>query len=91
MSSEISELHKKEPLFFKTKWINHINDLIDQHNTQLDRQKHISGLNETEKKETQKKNFSTIIFNIFHHHRILFPSILRNSHARTTPGFSYRV
>ena len=26
--------------------------------------------NETEKKETQKKNFSTIIFNIFHHHRI---------------------
>ena len=37
------------------------------------------------KKETQKKNFSTIIFNIFHHHRILFPSILRNSHARTTP------
>ena len=32
-----------------------------------------------------------IIFNIFHHHRILFPSILRNSHARTTPGFSYRV
>lgn len=51
MSSEISELHKKEPLFFKTKWINQINDLIDQHNTQLDRQKHISGLSETEKKE----------------------------------------
>ena len=53
--------------------------------------KRIEEMNETEKKETQKKNFSTIIFNIFHHHRILFPSILRNSHARTTPGFSYRV
>lgn len=51
MSSEISELHKKEPLFFKTKWTNQINDLIDQHNTQLDIQKHISGLSEIEKKE----------------------------------------
>ena len=51
MSSEISELHKKEPLFFKTKWSNQINDLIDQHNTQLDIQKHISGLSEIEKKE----------------------------------------
>ena len=51
MSSEISELRKKEPLFFKTKWGNQINDLIDQHNTQLDIQKHISGLSEIEKKE----------------------------------------
>ncbi|WP_151788910.1 MobQ family relaxase [Acinetobacter ursingii] len=51
MSFEISELHKKEPLFFKTKWSNQINDLIDQHNTQLDIQKHISGLSEIEKKE----------------------------------------
>ena len=51
MSSEISELHKKEPLFFKTKWINQINDLIDQYNTQLDMQKHISGLSEIEKKD----------------------------------------
>ena len=51
MSSAISELRKKEPLFFKTKWINQINDLIDQHNTQLDIQKHISGLSEIEKKE----------------------------------------
>jgi hypothetical protein len=50
MSSEISELRKKEPLFFKTKWSNQINDLIDQHNTQLDIQKHISGLSEIEKK-----------------------------------------
>jgi hypothetical protein len=50
MSSAISELRKKEPLFFKTKWINQINDLIDQHNTQLDIQKHISGLSEIEKK-----------------------------------------
>ncbi|MBH8382407.1 MobA/MobL family protein [Acinetobacter baumannii] len=51
MSSEISELRKKEPLFFKTKWINQINDLIDQYNIQLDIQKHISGLSEIEKKE----------------------------------------
>ena len=51
MSSAISELRKKEPLFFKTKWSNQINDLIDQHNTQLDIQKHISGLSEIEKKE----------------------------------------
>ena len=51
MSSEISELRKKEPLFLKTKWINQINDLIDQHNIQLDIKKHISGLSETEKKD----------------------------------------
>ena len=51
MSSAISELRKKRAFIFKTKWINQINDLIDQHNTQLDIQKHISGLSEIEKKE----------------------------------------
>ena len=51
MSSAISELRKKKPFIFKTKWINQINDLIDQHNTQLDIQKHISGLSEIEKKK----------------------------------------
>ena len=51
MSSDISELRKKEPLFFKTKWGNQINDLIDQYNTQLNIKNHISGLSEMEKKE----------------------------------------
>ena len=51
MSSEISELRKKEPLFFKTKWSNQINDLIDQYNIQLDIKKHISSMSEIEKKD----------------------------------------
>ena len=51
MSSAISELRKKEPLFFKTKWINQINDQINQYNTQLDIKKHISSLSELEKKD----------------------------------------
>ena len=50
-NSEISELEKKEPLFFKNKWSNQINDQINQYNTQLDIKKHISSLSELEKKD----------------------------------------
>ena len=50
MDSEISELQKNQPLFFKTKRSNQINELIDQYNAQIDTKKHISCLSETEKK-----------------------------------------
>jgi 1,2-phenylacetyl-CoA epoxidase catalytic subunit len=80
MSSAISELRKKEPLFFKTKWINQINDLIDQHNTQLDIQKHISGLSEIE-----KKRYSDHLNKWTEENQLLQPkSLLKNLTNRTS-------
>ena len=59
MSYEISELHKKEPLFFKTKWLTQINEQINQYNTKLEFQKHIFDLNQTGKKERYSEQLNT--------------------------------